>query len=125
QRDALDIVQIHNATARMLEGGKVMAVLDAARQQGKLRFVGASVYGAENALAALRCGVDVLQVALSLLDQRMMSLVLPEAREKNVGVLARSVFLKGVLTERAKSLPVTMQPLAVASDHARQALGDT
>lgn len=124
--DVLDIVQIHNATAHMLEAGEVITILEAARQQGKLRFIGASVYGADNALAAVRCAsVDVLQVALNLLDQRMISLVLPEAKKKNVGVMARSVFLKGVLTERVKSLPATMRILADASNHAREALGDT
>jgi len=125
-RDVLDVVQIHNATADILGGSALLGILETARQQGKFRFIGASVYGADNALAAIRCGgVEVLQVALSLLDQRMMSSVLPEARTKNIGVLARSVFLKGVLTERVKSLPTTMHLLAAASNHARETLGDT
>lgn len=124
--DVLDVVQIHNATAAVMEGSDTIDILEAARRQGKLRFLGASVYGAENAMAAVRSNaIDVLQIALSLLDQRMMSLVLPEARKKNIGVLARSVFLKGVLTERAKSLPPTMDMLASASNHARESLGDT
>ena len=126
KRDVLDVVQIHNVTSDTLNRTDLPAILEIARQQGKLRYIGASVYGAENALAAIRCGnVEVLQVALSLLDQRMMSSVLPEARKKDIGILARSVFLKGVLTERAKSLPATMHLLAMASDQARETLGDT
>jgi len=126
RRDVLDIVQIHNATAPVLQSGEMIAVLETARQQGKLRFIGASVYGADNAMAAVRCGsIDILQVALSLLDQRMMSSVLPEAKKKNIGVLARSIFLKGVLSERVKALPASLQVLAAASDYARETLGDT
>lgn len=126
KRDVLDVVQIHNATAAILNGSDLPAILQNARQKGKVRYIGASVYGADNALAAIGCGsVDVLQVALSLLDQRMISSVLPEAKKKEIGVLARSVLLKGVLTERVKSLPATMQLLAAASDHARETLGDT
>jgi len=126
RRDVLDIVQIHNAKVGILESGEVLSVLETARRQGKLRVIGASVYGAENAVAALRCGsIEVLQVALSLLDQRMMSSVLPEARKKNIGVLARSVFLKGVLSERVKALPASLQVLAAASNHVRETLGET
>ena len=126
RRDVLDIVQIHNATAPLLQSGEMIAVLETARQQGKLRFIGASVYGADNAMAAVHCGsIDVLQIALSPLDQRMMSTVLPEARTRNIGVLARSVFLKGVLSGRVKALPASLQVLADASNHARQTLGDT
>jgi 1-deoxyxylulose-5-phosphate synthase len=124
--ETLDIVQIHNATVNVLESGELIEILEEARRQGKLRYLGASVYGVDNAMAAIHCGnIDVLQVALSLLDQRMMSVVLPEAVKHNIGVLARSVFLKGVLTKRATSLPATMDVLASASNRARESLGDT
>jgi 1-deoxyxylulose-5-phosphate synthase len=126
RRDVLDIVQIHNATQGTLERGEILDVLEGAREVGKLKFVGASVYGEPAALAAIRSGrVDVLQIALNLLDQRMLATVLPEARKNNVGVLVRSVFLKGVLTDRAKLLPEGLRSLAEASDRMREALGDT
>jgi hypothetical protein len=69
--------------------------------------------------------VDTLQVALNLLDHRMMPSVLPEAREHNVGVLARSAFLKGALTERARLLPGSLQALAEASNRAREVLEES
>jgi 1-deoxyxylulose-5-phosphate synthase len=126
RRDTLDIAQIHNATQDILEQGAILDVLEGAREVGKLKFVGASVYGEPAALAAIRSGrVDVLQIALNLLDQRMLARVLPEARKSNVGVLVRSAFLKGVLTERAKLLPDGLRSLADASDRMREALGET
>ncbi len=126
RRDVLDIVQVHNATQDILERGEVLDVLERQREAGKLKFIGASVYGEPAALAAIRCGkVDVLQIALNLLDQRMLAMVLPEARKSNVGVVARSVFLKGALTERAKLLPDGLRSLAEASDRMRGGLGET
>ena len=112
-RDVLDIVQIHNATQDILERGEILDVLEHAREAGKLKFVGASVYGEPAALAAVRSGrVDVLQIALNLLDQRMLTTVLPEAKKNNVGIVARSAFLKGS----------THRPGQVASGRAAQPL---
>src|SRR5271157_4233998 len=126
RRDVLDVVQVHNATKDILERGQILDVLERAREAGKLKFVGASVYGEPAALAAIRCGrVDVLQIALNLLDHRMLVRVLPEARENKVGVVARSVFLKGALTKRAKLLPDALRSLAEASDRMREGLGES
>lgn len=126
RRDVLDVVQIHNATEDILERGDVLDVLERERDAGKLKFVGASVYGEPAALAAIRCGrVDVLQIALNLLDQRMLANVVPEARKTNVGLVARSAFLKGALTERAKLLPRALRSLVEASDRMREGLGET
>jgi aryl-alcohol dehydrogenase-like predicted oxidoreductase len=126
RRDVLDVVQVHNATEEMLERGEILDVLERERDAGKLKFVGASVYGEPAALAAIRSGrVDVLQIAVNLLDQRMLAKILPEARKNNVGVVARSAFLKGALTERAKLLPNALRGLAEASDRMREGLGET
>ncbi len=126
RQDVLDVVQVHNATKDMLERGEILDVLERAREVGKLKFVGASVYGEPAALASIRCGrVDILQIALNLLDQRMLARVLPEARKSNVGIVARSAFLKGALTERAKLLPDGLRSLAEASNRMREGLGET
>src|SRR5260370_16821436 len=91
RRDVLDIVQIHNANQDILERGEILDVLEHAREAGKLKFVGASVYGEPAALAAVRSGrVDVLQIALNLLDQRPLTTVLPEPRHTNLPIIARS-----------------------------------
>ncbi|MEZ4616472.1 MAG: hypothetical protein R2867_13350 [Caldilineaceae bacterium] len=44
---------------------------------------------------------DVIQVTYSVFDQRLADQVLPLAQRRNVGVMARSVLLKGALTARA------------------------
>jgi aryl-alcohol dehydrogenase-like predicted oxidoreductase len=116
RREVLDIVQIHNATVAVLESGRVVDCLERAREEGKLRWIGASVYGPETALAAIRTGkIQVLQLALSVLDQRMCSEVLPEAEKAGVGILLRSALLKGALTKRAQWLPESLRRVAEAS----------
>ncbi len=111
-RDWLDIVQIHNATADILEQGEIAGVLLRARESGKVRFLGASVYGEEAALAVIRAGsFDVLQLAYNLLDQRMAANIFPAASQANIGVICRSALLKGALTERAKWLPEELAAL--------------
>ncbi len=122
-RDVLDIVQIHNADPAMVMGSRVTDQLLEARARGVVRFLGASVYGVDAALAVVRAGVfDVLQVAFNVLDQRMARAVLPEAAAAGVGVVARSAVLKGVLTEKAQSLPAEMARQRSAADRARQVL---
>jgi aryl-alcohol dehydrogenase-like predicted oxidoreductase len=123
-REALDLVQIHNATVDVLHQGNMVSCLERAREAGKLRYIGASVYGEEAALAAIRTGnIQVVQVALSLLDQRMRDKVIPEATAAGVGVLTRSALLKGTLTKRVQWLPPSLQALSQASERAVRELG--
>jgi aryl-alcohol dehydrogenase-like predicted oxidoreductase len=124
RREVLDVVQIHNATVQVLEQGKMVACLERAREAGKLRYIGASVYGEEAALATIRSGkIQILQVALSLLDQRMCEKVIPEARTAGLGVLTRSALLKGALTKRAQWLPPGLEALSRASERVVSELG--
>src|ERR1700681_1155769 len=117
RKEVLDVVQIHNATVQILQQGNMVACLERAREAGKLRYIGASVYDEEAALATINTGkIQILQVALSLLDQRMRDKVIPEARTAGLGVLTRSALLKGALTKRAQWLPPGLQALSRASE---------
>ena len=123
-REVLDVVQIHNATVNVLQRGDLVSCLERACEAGKLRHIGASVYGEEAALAAIATGkIRVLQVALSVLDQRMRDRVIPEATAAGVGVLTRSALLKGTLTNRARWLPESLEPLSQASARVVRELG--
>jgi aryl-alcohol dehydrogenase-like predicted oxidoreductase len=123
RREVLDIVQIHNATRELLEEGEVLGALQAARQQGKLLFLGASVYTEAEALAVLETRLlDVLQVPYNILDQTMEERVFPSAQRAGVGIIVRSALLKGLLTCSAKYFPPELAPLRQAAEQARRAL---
>jgi aryl-alcohol dehydrogenase-like predicted oxidoreductase len=87
--DRVDLLQLHSCSAKVLAKGDVVETLERLRAAGKTRFVGYSGDG-EDALAAVRTGrFDVLQVSVSIADQEAIDLVLPEARERGLGIVAK------------------------------------
>ncbi|HMF94600.1 MAG TPA: aldo/keto reductase [Vicinamibacterales bacterium] len=120
RRDAIDIVQIHNATRETIENRAITDALLDAKQRGMVRVIGASVYGEDAALAVITSGeYGVVQIALNALDQRGRHSVLPTAAAAGVGVVVRSAFLKGALTPKAQWLPETLAPVRAAAARAR------
>ena len=72
-------------------------------------------------MAAIKSGFfDALQVPYSILDQRMSKAVLAEAEKKNIGIVARSVLLKGALTPAVAHLSDDLMPLKENSAKAKQ-----
>jgi aryl-alcohol dehydrogenase-like predicted oxidoreductase len=113
QTDYVDIWQIHNVDHHLLAEAEVVAeVFEQARASGQVRYCGGSFYGAELPLQALALKLfDVMQVTYSILDQRLADHFFPLAMAANVGICARSVLLKGTLTERAEHLPPHLHEL--------------
>ncbi len=124
RRDVLDIVQLHNATVKLLKREEVLRVLLQAQREGKIRFLGASVYTEEEALAVIRCGCfDVLQVAHNLLDQQMAQRVFGAASHAGIALILRSALLKGALTEKAQWLPLELAELRAAAGELKSRSG--
>jgi aryl-alcohol dehydrogenase-like predicted oxidoreductase len=117
QTDYIDIWQIHNVDRNVIAQQEVIAgVFADAQAKGKVRFVGGSFYGTEYPLQALALNLfDVMQITYSILDQRLTDTFFPLATTANVGIFARSVLLKGALTERAEHLPGHLNELRLRS----------
>jgi aryl-alcohol dehydrogenase-like predicted oxidoreductase len=124
QTDHVDLWQIHDAdTSLFAHEARLRDIFDRLRSQGKVRWVGASTYGQEAPAAALDTGLfDFLQVPFSVLDQRLSDTLFHQAAESNVGLLIRSVLLKGAVTERADFLPEHLRPLTARSQQFREIL---
>jgi len=117
--DFVDLWQLHNLDAQALDQIDVVTeMFDEARQSGKLRWTGVSAYGTEYPRLALETDVfDVLQVPYSVIDQRADDTVMPTAKQRNVGIVARSILLKGALTPKADHLP---DHLEILKSHSRR-----
>lgn len=113
QTDVIDLLQLHYAPVDVVKRGRVLAAARDAQQAGAVRFIGASTYGEEAPLAVLAAGggYDTLQVAYNLADRTLEDRVLPLAQQQGVGIIVRSVLLRGVLTHRFALLPEQLAEL--------------
>lgn len=110
--DHLELVQVHGGTAERIKDGSIIGAMQKLKDEGKVRFVGISTRGEEAPLAAIESGFfDVLQLAHSILDQRMAKRVFAEAKKHNIGIINRSALLKGALTPAAEHLAPALAPL--------------
>ena len=111
--DYVDIWQIHNVDlATLTQIDTVTESISAAKESGLIRWAGASFYGAELPISALSIGLfDIMQVTYSVLDQRLADHFFNAAASNDVGIIVRSVLLKGALTERAEYLPQRLDTL--------------
>ena len=115
QTDAIDLLQCHHTPVEVVRRGRIVAAMQEAQREGLVRYVGASTYGEEAAIAVLEDGrFDTLQVAYSLVDRQPEDRVLPLAHQAGVGIIVRSVLLRGVLTRRYTFIPGRLAELRSA-----------
>jgi aryl-alcohol dehydrogenase-like predicted oxidoreductase len=87
--DALDVMLLHSCDLKTLQRGDVLEALFAARDAGKVRFIG---YSGDNDAAAYAAGlpeVAVIETSVNVVDQFNIDAVLPVAVAHKVGVLAK------------------------------------
>jgi len=93
-RDRVDIIQLHNATAEECEAGDIVQALSDIRDQGMARWIGASTM-LPDLPTLLSWGVfDVMQIPYSAL-QREHENWIAEAAKKGVGIIIRGGVAQG------------------------------
>lgn len=115
QTDQIDLMQIHFGPdpQKVLDDGETVRAMQDARQEGKIRFLGASASG-NIAAQCIDSGVfQVLQLEYSLLNRTDENLV-QRCRENGIGVLIRGGLARGMLTRKAnqylKTFPESIRP---------------
>ena len=112
QTDHVDIMMIHSRAEQTEPDRETFAPIAEAQRDGLVRFIGTSVYGPTAAMRAIECGwFDCIEVGYSPIDRRIETRVLEAAETRDVGLIARSVLLRGALSERFTFLPDALGPL--------------
>jgi myo-inositol catabolism protein IolS len=97
RRDVLDAYLLHNPTRDDLATSEGLAVLRELRERGSVRFIGASVGSADDALAAIEADVDMVEVPINAARRELVA-VLGPAHDRGVAVIAREPLERGLLT---------------------------
>ncbi|MCR4334878.1 MAG: aldo/keto reductase [Patescibacteria group bacterium] len=121
QINSLPILMIHGPNKEQIEKGELIEILQKFKKEGLIRFIGVSTRGEDAPLSAITSNFfDIIQVAYSILDQRMATRVFVEANKNNIGVVNRSVLLKGSLTPLREKLPKGLELLKSNADKANK-----
>jgi aryl-alcohol dehydrogenase-like predicted oxidoreductase len=99
QVEAIDLLQLHCPPPAVYRMPEVFGILDDLVGEGKLRYYGVSVETVEEGLAALDApNVQSIQVIFNMFRLKPAEALLPHARARNVGILARVPLASGLLT---------------------------
>ncbi|HKW30156.1 MAG TPA: aldo/keto reductase [Verrucomicrobiae bacterium] len=99
ETDALDLLQLHCPHPEVFYRPDVFDVLDDLVKAGKIRHYGVSVEKVEEALKAIEFpGVQTVQIIFNIFRQRPSELFFPEAKRRQVGILARVPLASGMLS---------------------------
>lgn len=102
--DYIDLYMVHYADREILEMDEVAAVFSSLRDKGIVRSIGVSVYKPGETAIAIDSGVwDAIQLPFNLMDQSH-GIHFPRAMASGVGVIVRSVLMRGMLTDRVTKL---------------------
>lgn len=104
----------HRADDLLGPGGeRLWTMMEALKSDGLTARIGVSVYTPEQVDALIgRFPLDIVQLPLSLFDQRMhLGGQLERLKARGVEVHARSLLLQGVLLSRPEALPPFLAPL--------------
>ncbi|GAB3248692.1 aldo/keto reductase [Larkinella harenae] len=104
QTDYVDVFMLHQADLGILANNDIPLIFDELKTQGAIRSTGVSTYSVEETGKAIETGVwDVVQLPFNLMDQRQAALF-ARAQENGVGIVIRSVLMKGLLTSKGQQL---------------------
>lgn len=114
RRRSVYALLVHQVDDLLGPGGQLlMARMQALKAAGLVEKIGVSVYHAAQIDALLADGeFDVVQVPVSLLDQRLLhSGHLDRLKQRGIEIHARSIFLQGLLLMAPDALPPFFAPV--------------
>ena len=109
QTDYLDLYMLHQADMEILRRQVVADEMLRLKKSGVVKAIGVSTYSVEETRKAIEAEVwDVVQLPFNLMDQRQ-HILFELAAKSGVGIVVRSVLLKGLLSTRGTGLHPALQ----------------
>jgi aryl-alcohol dehydrogenase-like predicted oxidoreductase len=97
--DCLDLLQLHCPPTAAYDRPEVFGILDDLVRAGKIRYYGVSVEKVEEALKAIQYpNVQSVQIIFNCFRQRPAEIFFAQAKQRQVGILARVPLASGLLT---------------------------
>lgn len=97
--DSLFLEQWHCIPTDMLKSGEAFELLESFKKKGLIQHWGCSIESIEEGLICMNHpGCETLQVIFNIFRQKVVRQLLPVAKQKNVGILARVPLASGLLT---------------------------
>lgn len=104
----VDVFMLHQADLEVLNNEDVKEIFTKLKDSGKVRAIGASTYSTEETKKAIEKGWDVIQLSFNLMDQRQGQ-NFQYAKDNGVGIVIRSVLMKGLLSDKGRGLHPALQ----------------
>lgn len=109
QTDYLDLYMLHQADMEILDRQVIADEMLRLKKAGVVRAIGVSTYSVEETRKAIEADAwNVIQLPFNLMDQRQQTLF-EFAAKSGVGIVVRSVLLKGLLSARGTGLHPALQ----------------
>ncbi|MEO8617638.1 MAG: aldo/keto reductase [Luteolibacter sp.] len=97
--DVLDLIQLHCIPSEVLRDGEIFEWLRDFKKEGLIKHFGASVESVEQGLICLEQeGLLSLQVIFNPFRMKLATDLLPQAKERGVGIIVRLPLASGLLT---------------------------
>ncbi len=97
--EVIDLLQLHCPPTQVYDMPEVFGVMDELVKAGKIRYYGVSVEKVDEALKAIEYpNVQSVQIIFNMFRQRPAEVFFAQAKERQVGILARVPLASGMLT---------------------------
>jgi aryl-alcohol dehydrogenase-like predicted oxidoreductase len=108
---------LHQADKVILKNQSVKQIFSELKQSGRIRATGVSTYTTEETKFAIESNAwDVIQLPFNLMDQGQQE-VFSLAADRGIGLIIRSVLLKGLLSSKGRDLHPALKDV---EDHVKK-----
>lgn len=113
--NSLDVLQIHQTASYIIENEEFWKILISLKEKKEIASIGVSVYEEEETKKLLDSYgkyIDFFQAPYNIFDRRFENLE-EELKKQQIGVIGRSVFLKGIIACQISGLPEELKDLKI------------